>query len=671
VKRVVVGVEDRPIELNGTRAVEDPAKNDASRSALEKVKAVMVQRITLKTASYTCGIDSNKKWLESLLCRRWIWGCRLQICSDCGRSEMMGGFTTRVSRLIDPVKNGRTKDSSSYSDQWREIRSTQRTDAALHHPSHIFDFLISFSHRTHCLHPITTMVTTTGRCSWQVQRAFLSLLLCSGLHLGDGFCTPLTSNRWGHTGLIRLHPTRTGTSTATTTILWAGKQKSSGKNDKKTASSKYAKTKKVGKTEKTDKQKGRKASNPMAQSQSSDGGSGAPRKKSAPPWQVLSQNDAKKNVVNELRRRDAIKEGTAEEQEYLDDDIYEEPQVLSKAFLSDTDKRLLNWKRFSPDKVPTGTRFVGAYLDRNLPPRLGVPEVAFLGRSNVGKSSLLNRLSFSARSSASDQARVGKTPGATASVNLYALHDAKQKEIMGWVDLPGFGYAKLSKETKESVQKAAEHYLDKRKELMLGILLVDIRRVPSNDDRAVLAALFDQGVPIVVVATKVDKVSPLEREQALEIIRDGLGLPDGQPLSVSSTTGEGTRDLWKIIMEACEAGIEEFKQKYDIDAAREKAEDDYEDMMLGDGNSDSEPFEDSEDIVYSQGFDWIHDSGVKYEGDDNEAEEEDTDWEDDEEDSAAEANKKQQMQATREAKKLESIVYLRRKAREMEKNGEV
>jgi GTP-binding protein len=523
-------------------------------------------------------------------------------------------------------------------------------------------------------------MVTTGRGerrSWRVQRAFLSLLLCSGLHLGDGFCIPLISNSRGHADLIRF-PTETrhsprcpttttgaSTATTTTTILWAANKKTSnGKNPKKNkpASAKFPKKVRTTKTEQK-ASKDKKASNPMAQqSQSTD----APKKKSAPPWQVLSQTDAKKNVAKEVRRREAIKDGTADQQEYLDDDIYEEPQVLSKAFLSATDKRLLNWKRFSPDRVPQGTRFVGAYLDRNLPLRLGVPEVAFLGRSNVGKSSLLNRLSFSARSSSSDQARVGKTPGATASVNLYALQDAKQRDIMGWVDLPGFGYAKLSKEVKESVQKAAEHYLDKRKELMLGILLVDIRRAPSNDDRAVLAALFDQGVPIVVVATKVDKVSVQEREQCLEIIRDGLGLPDGQPLSVSSTTGEGTRDLWKIILEACEAGVDEFKQKYDKDSALEKAEDDLEELMLGeDGSSRSAPFEDGEDIVYSQGFDWVHDSAVVYEGDDNgyyqndEAEEDDTDLEDDDEEPQMEPLKR------------ESIVSLRRKARDMERRGEV
>jgi GTP-binding protein len=435
-----------------------------------------------------------------------------------------------------------------------------------------------------------------------------------------------------------------------------------GKNKKKPASAKFPKKQRTGKAEKSP---AKKAPNPMASQSSTD----APKKKSAPPWQVLSQTDAKKNVVKEIRRREAIKDGTSEDQEYLDDDIYEEPTVLSKAFLSAPDKRLLNWKRFSPDRVPQGTRFVGAYLDRNLPLRLGVPEVAFLGRSNVGKSSLLNRLSFSARSSASDQARVGKTPGATASVNLYALQDAKQRDIMGWVDLPGFGYAKLSKEVKDSVQKAAEYYLDKRQELMLGILLVDIRRAPSKDDRAVLAALFDQGVPIVVVATKVDKVSTQEREQCLEVIRDGLGLPDGQPLSVSSTTGEGTKDLWKIILEASEAGVDEFKQKYDKDSALEKAEDDYEDMMLGEDGERLAPFEDSEDIVYSQGFDWVHDSAVVYEGDDNneyynrnnEAEEDDMDDEDDDEDE----------QPYMEPLQRENIVSLRRKARDMERRGEV
>ena len=98
---------------------------------------------------------------------------------------------------------------------------------------------------------------------------------------------------------------------------------------------------------------------------------------------------------------------------------------------------------------------------------------------------------------------------------MYVLRDAQERDLLGWVDLPGFGYAKLSSGA-GSVQQAAEAYLTQRRELALGILLVDVRRTPSDDDRAVLAALYDRGVPVIVVATKRDKVSSsssLEQQQ--------------------------------------------------------------------------------------------------------------------------------------------------------------
>jgi GTP-binding protein len=395
---------------------------------------------------------------------------------------------------------------------------------------------------------------------------------------------------------------------------------------------------------------------------------------SKPPWQVLSAKDAKKNIESEKIRRQRAREGDhtfmMDENNSNSSNQPQQPQqnggqqqsslTLSTAFLSESEQRFLNWKRFNPVSAPKGMKFVGSFLDRRLPPSLGVPEVAFLGRSNVGKSSLLNRLSASAGHR--EQARVGKTPGATASVNLYSLIDAREKELLGFADLPGFGYAKLSKDAKESVQAAAENYLGKRRELCLGILLVDIRREPSVDDRAVLAALYDLGVPLAVVATKTDKVSKNQLDVCLETIRDGLGLPEGQPLAISSTTGEGTRDLWKIILEACEEGVKAKRVKYDEETRRQQELEDVQEEELG----AEDIFVDDEDVAYSQGYDWIHGSeidGYAYEeeGEGDEYFMQDDMWEDYEENAISDIMKQPR----------ESFQQLKQRAREMEKRGDV
>jgi len=311
--------------------------------------------------------------------------------------------------------------------------------------------------------------------------------------------------------------------------------------------------------------------------------------KAPPPWQVRSAADAKENVEKEKERRRLVNDGIISSHETF---VEESLPMLSKNFLQEPERRFISWKSFNPEKSSTGLKFIGGYLG-DKPPRLGVPEVAFLGRSNVGKSSLLNRLASRSgpSSSASDQARVGKTPGATASVNLYALQDRNDNHLLGFVDLPGFGYAKLSKEVKASVQASAERYLSSRTELCLGILLVDIRRTPSDDDRAVLAALYDMGVPLVVVATKADKMDKKrERDACLEAIRDGLGLPEGQPLCVSSMSGEGCKPLWRVLLEACETEVEMKRSLYE-------GKEDEEQHNL-------EEFEDNDS--YDQGYDWIH-----------------------------------------------------------------
>lgn len=316
-----------------------------------------------------------------------------------------------------------------------------------------------------------------------------------------------------------------------------------------------------------------------------------------------------------------------------------------------------------------GMKMIGAYLDdRQLPPHLGVPEVAFLGRSNVGKSSLLNRLTATAAQS-STKARVGKTPGATASVNLYTLYNRKEKDILGFVDLPGFGYAKLSKDTKAAVEAAAENYLGKRKELMLGILLVDIRRTPSEDDRAVLAALFDMGVPIAVVATKTDKISSsTEREEQLLGINQRLGLPEGQPLCVSSVTGEGIRDLWRIVLEACEAGVAEKFAQYNEKSAETEEEDADDDEI---DSNEGDLFEDSEDLVYDQGYDWVHGNYVEDDLEDGDedgessGEENSFDYEDDDDFFYDPDIPNVQNQPK------ETLKDLRRRVRDMERRGDV
>jgi GTP-binding protein len=342
----------------------------------------------------------------------------------------------------------------------------------------------------------------------------------------------------------------------------------------------------------------------------------------SPPWQVLGTKDAKRNVEKELTRRNELKDlqnsadfTTARtSMDHARNFEQDEPRVLSTVFLDSNKKRLLNWKRFQPTKVPAGIRYIGSYLGKDeTVPTTGVPEIAFLGRSNVGKSSLLNQLSkhvfssvVSAKQNGSDApnksgqntlARVGKTPGATSSVNLYTLVDVKSRPLLSWVDLPGFGYAQLSKERQALVQDAAERYLSNRvDELALGILLVDIRRTPSVDDQAVLAALYDLQVPILVVATKVDKIVgtlpataqlqapsstakksgalyPEKVQERLEEIREGFGLSSDQPLlCISSTTGYGTRDLWRIILDACETKTRELRGAYDHEAAKELAE---------------------------------------------------------------------------------------------------
>jgi len=170
-------------------------------------------------------------------------------------------------------------------------------------------------------------------------------------------------------------------------------------------------------------------------------------------------------------------------------------------------------------------------------------EIAFAGRSNVGKSSLINKI-FNRKS----LARVSAVPGKTATINFYSLEDVY------FVDLPGYGYAKVSKSEKERWGELIEGYLNDDRDLALVFQLVDFRHPPTKDDIMMINFLIDSGIPFVVVLTKADKLSKRQREER----RNGLmtELPCAEDITIiefSAQTGEGVEDVRAIIEELAES----------------------------------------------------------------------------------------------------------------------
>ncbi len=163
-------------------------------------------------------------------------------------------------------------------------------------------------------------------------------------------------------------------------------------------------------------------------------------------------------------------------------------------------------------------------------PRDIVPEVAVAGRSNVGKSSLINKLL-----GRKNLARTSRQPGRTQTINFFLVNDQ-----FHLVDLPGYGFAKVPRQVKCQWGKMMEAYLSKRWQLCGVVLLVDIRHKPTSDDRQMLNLLVDNRLPVIVVATKVDKVSKGRRRHHLVVIKRELQLPPGQAIiAFSARTGEG------------------------------------------------------------------------------------------------------------------------------------
>ncbi len=185
-------------------------------------------------------------------------------------------------------------------------------------------------------------------------------------------------------------------------------------------------------------------------------------------------------------------------------------------------------------KVRT-VEFAGSVYVPGEPAHGDLPQVAFSGRSNVGKSSLINVL---LRRTRKKLARVSAAPGKTQSLNFYRVNDH-----FFLVDLPGFGYAKVSAKVRDSWKALIEQYLEGERMLRGIVHLVDARHDPTVTDRQMVAFLAARQLPTLVVLTKMDKLKKTQRERAVATARDHLGLDEEQLLAFSSKTGEGREEL--------------------------------------------------------------------------------------------------------------------------------
>ena len=188
----------------------------------------------------------------------------------------------------------------------------------------------------------------------------------------------------------------------------------------------------------------------------------------------------------------------------------------------------------------TKAEFIRSAADTKGFVRDGMPQFAFAGRSNVGKSSVINRLV-----NRKNLAYVGASPGKTTQIN-YFLIDKKAY----LVDLPGYGFAKVSQKEKERWGKLMEDYFAANR-IDLGVMIVDYRHPPTNNDITMARWFLDSGCPFVVIANKMDKLKKSELEPNLKTIRQDLELPDNCPIiPFSAEKGNGRDDLVKLILKA-------------------------------------------------------------------------------------------------------------------------
>ena len=177
-----------------------------------------------------------------------------------------------------------------------------------------------------------------------------------------------------------------------------------------------------------------------------------------------------------------------------------------------------------------------------------LPEVAFAGKSNVGKSSLINALM-----NRKSYARTSQQPGKTQTINFYNINNC-----MYCVDLPGYGFAKVSKEVQEKWGKMIERYLHSSKVLKAVFLLIDIRHEPSSNDVNMYQWILKQGYQPVIIATKLDKIKRSQIQKNVKVIKEKLEcVKDTVVIPFSAETKQGRDEIWELIEEI--TGIEEKK----------------------------------------------------------------------------------------------------------------
>ena len=192
------------------------------------------------------------------------------------------------------------------------------------------------------------------------------------------------------------------------------------------------------------------------------------------------------------------------------------------------------------------SEYVTSAVSRATCPEELLPEIVFVGRSNVGKSSLINSLT-----NRKSLARTSGTPGKTQTINFFKVtlktaEDERREFYL--VDLPGYGYAKTSKTNRKLWAKFIDEYLSSRRDIKFFCQLIDMRHPPMESDLKSFSSLVEKNLPVLIVATKSDKLGKTERQKHLNAIKNALGVDDDSVLPYSSEKNEGRSELLDVIL---------------------------------------------------------------------------------------------------------------------------